>query len=96
MVKLPYYFVKELPLIFLLVRYFKFSPQYSGSISGPPFRCRKFSGPPHQISHPPPPLLVIFECSLKVEANLGVALCPLTLKLARGGGGFVEPPLGFF
>ena len=35
--KLPYYFVKKLPLIFLLVKYFKFSPQCSGSISGPPF-----------------------------------------------------------
>ena len=38
MIKLPlsYYFVKILPLIFLLVKYFKFSPQCFGSISGPP------------------------------------------------------------
>ena len=28
---------EPLPLIFLFVKYFKFSPQCSGSISGPPF-----------------------------------------------------------
>ena len=48
MIKLPYYFVKKLPLIFLLVK-------------TPPFRCRKFPGP---LSNHPSPLLVIYERSL--------------------------------
>ena len=72
-IKLPYYFCKKLPLIFLLVKYFKFSPQCSGSISGPPpFRCRNFLGPPPPLeSHIPP--LVIYERSLihclKISGN---------------------------
>ena len=39
MIKLPLLLCKTepLPLIFLFVKYFKFSPQCSGSISGPPF-----------------------------------------------------------
>ena len=55
--KLPYYFLKKLPLIFLLVRYFKFSPQCSGNISGfpPPllFGVENFQVAPS--NHPPPP-----------------------------------------
>ena len=85
-IKLLYYFVKK------CLGYF-----YSSNISSshlsvlkafqvPPFRCRKFSGPP-QIMHPSPPL-VIYERSLIWSvlnwrfANISrMILCHLSLQL---------------
>ena len=55
MIKLPLLLCKTepLPLIFLFVKYFKFFSVLE-AFQVPPFRCRKFSGPP--LKSPPPPL----------------------------------------
>ena len=56
-IKLPYYFGKNcMPLIFLLVKYFKFSPRCSGSIfRSLLFGAEKFQVPP-SLKSPIPPL----------------------------------------